>query len=156
MTQRDVNMRGIAREWLAARIIVVGGFAVAIAVAAYFTLRPAPQPLAEEQPVAPAAQSKTPAQTAREANASAGMMLCAMELLNAKNFGIVPSYGQLASPLPKTTATRGRYICTAATNVAKYTMTADLVCRNLQEPRCTDLYSITREDGTVLYQRQAQ
>ena len=150
----DANMRGIAREWLAARIVVVGGFLVAIAVAAYFTLRPAPQPVAEVQPAAPAQQQMTTAQQAADANAKAGMMVCAMELMNAKNFGIIPSYGQLTSIAPRATTVRGRYVCSAATSASQYIIAADLLCRTLQNPRCVFLYRITTGDGTVLYQRQ--
>ena len=151
----DANRRGTQREWLAARVVVVGGFLVAIAVAAYFTLRPAPQPVVEEQPAAPPAQQQVmTAQQAAEANARAGMMVCAMELVNAKNSGIIPSYGQLIDMLPKATGKRGRYVCRAATQAAKYAISADLVCRTLQDPRCVLLYRITAGDGTVLYQRQ--
>jgi hypothetical protein len=31
---------------------------------------------------------------------------------------------------------------------------ADLVCRDLRDRRCVNLYSVTQDDGTVLYQRQ--
>jgi len=150
----DENMRGTQREWLAARIVILGGFAIAIAVAAYFTLRPAPQPVAETQPAAPAQQQMTPAQQAADTNAKAGMMVCAMELVNAENFGIIPSYGKLSSPFPKATDVRGRYVCSAATQTTKYIIAADLICRDLKDSRCVFVYSIATGDGTVLYQRQ--
>ncbi|HXM00531.1 MAG TPA: hypothetical protein VN932_11420, partial [Rhizomicrobium sp.] len=114
MTQRDTNLRGISREWLAARIVLLGGFVIAIAVAAYFTLRPAP--VVQQQPAAQT-EDQAAVLARKEANAKAAIMVCAMELLNAKNTGIVPSYGQLASMLPRKTATRGRYACIAGTNV---------------------------------------
>jgi hypothetical protein len=150
----DANMRGISREWLAARIVVIGGFLIAIAVVAYFTLRPTPQPVAESQPAAPVPQQMTTAEQKANANARDGMMVCAMELVNAKNSGIVPAYGQLASMLPSATAVRGRYVCNAATPAAKYAIAADLLCRNLQDPRCVLLYQIATGKGTVLYRRQ--
>jgi len=154
MTQRDTNLRGIAREWLAARIIVLGGFVIAIAVAAYFTLRPAP--VTQQQPAAQTEQQAATTLARKTANAKAAIMVCAMELLNAKNFGIVPSYGQLVSMYPKKTATRGRYACTAGTNVARYVIAGDLVCHNLLDSRCVSLYEIKTGDGTLLYQRQRQ
>ena len=150
----DANLRGIAREWLAARIVVVGGFLVAIAIAAYFMFRPAPQPVAEAQPSVAQQQQAAPAQQRANANNKAAMMVCAQELLSAKNFGIIPSYGQLSSAFPKTTDVRGRYVCSAATQAAKYIIAADLVCRNLEDLRCVFLFSVTAADGTVLYQRQ--
>jgi hypothetical protein len=153
MTEFDRNMRGIGREWLAARIVVLGGFVIAIAVAAYFTLRPAP--VVEQQPPAPVAQPTLPAQTAAQRNVTAGAMLCVMALQNAKNYGIVPAYGRLTSMAPKFTHERGRYICTAGTSVGTYVITADLLCRNLTDTRCVVPFIIKRDDGTLLYQRQS-
>jgi hypothetical protein len=145
----DANRRGISREWLAARIVIGVGFVVAIAVAAYFTLRPA-QPPAEQPPVVQ--QQLTPAQE-KDRDAKDAMLVCAQELLNAKNTGIIPSYGQLASPYPRTTKVHGRYACFAATHAAAYVIAADLVCRNLLDSRCVTLYSVATSDGTMLYRR---
>ena len=152
MSDHDANMRGTQREWLAARIVVVGGFATAMAIAAYFTFRPAAQPIAEEQPAAE--QQATPAQQGADSNAKAGLMVCTQELANAQNFGIIPSYGRLSSASPKATDVRGRYVCSAATTAAKYLIAADLICRDLRDARCVVLYTVTTGDGTVLYQRQ--
>jgi hypothetical protein len=148
----DEMQRGTAREWLAARVVVVGGFLIAIAVAAYFTLRPAPQPVTEAQPAAQ--QQPMTAQQAASQNAKDAMLVCAQELVNAKNSGIVPASGQLANAFPKATSVRARYVCTAATSAAKYLISADLVCRDLLNSRCVRLYSITDAHGMVLYQRQ--
>jgi hypothetical protein len=148
----DANRRGISREWLAARIVIGVGFVAAIAVAAYFTLRPA-QPPAEQPPAPVVQQQLTPAQE-KDRNAKDAMMVCAQELLNAKNSGIIPSYGQLASPFPRTTKVHGRYACLAATHATAYVIAADLVCRNLLDSRCVTLYSVATSDGTMLYHRQ--
>jgi hypothetical protein len=151
MTQRDTNLRGISREWLAARIVLLGGFVLAIAVAAYFTLRPAP--VVQQLPAAQTEDQAAAVLARKEANAKAAIMVCAMELLNAKNTGIVPSYGQLVGMLPRKTATRGRYACIAGTNVTHYVIEADLVCRNLLDSRCVALHEVKTSDGTLLYQR---
>jgi hypothetical protein len=155
MTDYDDMVRGTVREWFWARVILVGGFIVAIAVAGYFgwqryqaTIRAQQQPAPQSQ----AAGQKSSHEAELEAKAKGAMMFCAMELLNAKNMGVVPSYGQLASPLPEKTAKTGRYACTAATQVTKYRIEANLVCRQLTNPACVQLHSITSDDGTVLYQ----
>ena len=80
--------------------------------------------------------------------------VCTQTLNSAKNFGIVPQYGELASPRLAATDLPGRYICVAQTKVAKYLMAVDLQCRNLNSPRCVSLYNVSQADGTVLYQRQ--
>jgi hypothetical protein len=149
--------RGTQREWAMARIVLIGGFAIAIGVAAWFALRPAP--VETVPPVAslpPPAHLKIPGNPSSQerADSNAAMMVCAQELMNAKNNGSVPAYGQLSSLLPKATAVRGRYTCQVATSAEKYTISADLICRTLTDSRCVALYDVTTADGTVLYQRQ--
>jgi hypothetical protein len=158
MDDFEAHRRGTEREWLAARIVIGGGFVIAIAVAAFFALRPAPQAVpVEQQASAPTQQEQTAApQSQSQSDAKAAMMVCAMELVNAKNIGIIPPDGQLTSLMPKDTGVQGRYSCSAATSAAKYKIAADLVCRNVQNARCIFLYNIETADGTVLYQRQQQ
>ena len=72
----------------------------------------------------------------------------------AKNFGIVPQYGQLASARLEKTTVQGRYACLATTHSTKYVLIVDLVCRNFKDPRCSSLYNVSQADGAVLYQRQ--
>lgn len=145
--------RATAREWLAARIVLVGGFAAAIAVAAYFALQPAPPPVTEEANIPPP-EAQAPAQTQQQTDANAAMLVCAQELLNAKNNGSIPSYGQLSSLVPTVTNVKGRYACHATTPAASYTINADLVCRNLTDSHCVHIYNVTTGDGKILYQRQ--
>jgi hypothetical protein len=80
--------------------------------------------------------------------------VCTGALANAKNFGIVPQYGQLASARLEQTNVQGRYACLARTPASKYLLVVDLLCRNFKNPRCTSLYNVSQTDGTVLYQRQ--
>jgi hypothetical protein len=145
----DHDMRAAAREWRTGLIVVVAGFAVAIAVAGYFAYasrNPAPVPQASI-----AVPTLTPAQREEQLKRLA-LALCAVEIVNAKNIGIVPPYGRYAGG-PKATDHRGRYVCVASTGVAKYSIAADLVCRQLLDARCVDIYSVTSDDGTVLYKR---
>lgn len=157
MTDYEDMVRGTAREWFWARTVLVGGFIVAIAVAGYFAwqhhediVTAQKQEAAVQALVAREQQPRV--ESKADADAKAGMMFCAMELVNAKNMGIIPPFGQLASPQPHKTEKQGRYACLAATQVSKYEIQADLVCRTLVDPKCIHLHSVKSDDGTMLYQ----
>ena len=111
--------------------------------------------LSDSAPLAPIRVSMTLAAMPLEAAASTKHALCRMELANAQNFGLIPSFGKLSDPDPKATDVQGRYVCQVATPAAKYTIMADLVCSNLGDRRCVELYSVA-QGSTVLYQRQGQ
>ncbi|HEY2033811.1 MAG TPA: hypothetical protein VGH02_09020 [Rhizomicrobium sp.] len=162
MTDYDDKMRGTAREWFWARVVLIGGFVIAVAVAGYFVWQRHQDEIAARQQAAALAQSAqqqqhtmTPEQMRQaraDENAKLGMMICAMELVSAKNMGVIPPYGQLAESQPRLTAKKGRLSCQAATQVSKYEIQADLICRTLVDPRCMKLHSVKSDDGTMLYQ----
>jgi len=87
-------------------------------------------------------------------DAEAALALCTAALDTSKAYGIVPQFGKLASAGLQVTNVKGRYKCLASTDAARYVIAADLVCRDLRDRRCVNLYSVTQDDGTVLYQRQ--
>jgi hypothetical protein len=134
----------LAWEWRAALITVIGGFVVAAAVLGYFTWRGAHL----RQSYINAVKQQT------AVNAEAQVALCTASLSRAEAFGIVPNYAKVSGGLQLTNV-KGRYACTAATSVASYTMLSDLLCRDLRDQRCVMLYSVTQQDGTVLYQRRS-
>lgn len=138
--------RFLAREWLAIRIIVFGGFLVAIIAAIWFGII-VPKVIAPRQ-LRDRITTQIHTLLTQEAQ------VCTSALGSAKNFGIVPQYGQLASAKLAQTNVQGRYACLAATHAAKYVLIVDLLCRNLTDSRCVSLYNISQTDGTVLYQRQ--
>jgi hypothetical protein len=138
--------RALAREWLAARIIVIGGLAVALIAAIVLGV-------IIPQYVAPRVQRAILAKQVVSL-LKTEVQICSMALGSAKNFGIVPQYGQLASARLEQTNVQGRYACLAATHSTKYVLIVDLVCRNFKDPRCTSLYNVSQTDGTLLYQRQ--
>ncbi|HEX3430075.1 MAG TPA: hypothetical protein VHT03_04245 [Rhizomicrobium sp.] len=141
--QRD---RALAREWLAMRIVVIGGFAVALVAAIYFGIV-VPKIIAPRELRATLTHQIRTLLTQEQ-------QVCTTALASAKNFGIVPQYGQLATARLAQTNVQGRYACLAATHAAKYVMIVDLLCRNLKDQRCVSLYNISQTDGTMLYQRQ--
>ncbi|HEX3666337.1 MAG TPA: hypothetical protein VHU23_14020 [Rhizomicrobium sp.] len=148
MTSLDTTgtQQALAREWLAVRIIVIGGFLVALLAGLWFGVIYPDYVLPHQQRTL--LQNRVQRILGEEAE------VCTLALNNAKNFGIVPQYGQLASLRMVLTSVRGRYICAAQTKIAKYFLTLDLQCRDLKSPRCVSLYNIAQPDGTVLYQRQ--
>jgi len=162
MTDYEDMKRGTAREWFWARVVLIGGFVVALAVAGYFAWQRHEAIIAAQQQEAAAlaqtAQPEptmTPEQMRRaraDASAKAGMMICAMELLSAKNVGVIPPYGELADSEPHATSKKNRVACLAATQVTKYVIEADLMCRTLVDPKCMKLHSVKSDDGTMLYQ----
>ena len=136
----------LKREWLLARIIVIGGFVIAIASAVYFGYV-VPRII---QP----RELKTALVNRVNTLLSAESQICNMALNSARNFGIVPQYGRLASQKLALTPMQGRYVCLARTSTVNYVLAVDLLCKNLKDPRCTSLYNVTQTDGTLLYQRQ--
>jgi len=150
MSDQNPNMRRLQFEWYAALATIIGGFIIAIAVAAYLTFG---GKAATQTAAVPPSQAEI--QKARAAAmAQLGAELCGLELANAQTFGVVPNFGKLLTPQPRATDVRGRYVCVAGTQVTKYVLAGDLMCRNLKDSRCVSLFSVTQDDGTVLYQRQ--
>lgn len=131
-------------EWRAALITVIGGFVLLTAALGCLTYRAVHMQQTYVKDV----------QQQAHINAEAEMALCTASLQRAKAFGIVPNYGKLSGPGLQLTKVKGRYACTAATDVAQYTMVSDLLCRDLRDQRCVSLFSVVQQDGTVLYRRQ--
>jgi hypothetical protein len=147
MTQYELEprTRGWLRwEWRAALITVIGTFVLIVGTFLYLSYRFAHL----------RATYNAAAQQQTHINAAAEMALCTAALNHAKSFGIVPNYGKLSGPGLQLTNVKGRYACTAATSVTQYTVLSDLLCRDLRDQRCTALYSVVQQDGTVLYRRQ--
>jgi hypothetical protein len=84
---------------------------------------------------------------------AAALALCTAALTTTQGFGIVPAYTQLASDMVQGGTVRGRYTCFARTDAAKYQITFDLMCKDLGEAKCLNLYSVTQDGTGTLYQR---
>ena len=155
MAEQDKNLRAISREWMAARIVVIAGFILALGAGGYFAYEARQIVMANRHRVLAAVQAEQAQENAQETSDVEGEQLCKTALANAKNFGIVPTYGQLTAYTPKKSDVTGRYVCEAATTATKYVIAADLVCRKMDNAQCVNLFSITQSDGTVLYQRHS-
>jgi len=152
MTDYDDMQRATRREWAVAKFVVIGGLIIASAVAGYLGWQHYKEVAAEQLIASPQYQEQQ-FQKARQENQIrvAGQLVCAMQLAQAKQLGIVPKYAQVISKMPYVTKTRGEYSCDVASQVSRYRITADLVCRQIVNPKCTKVVSVQMDDGTVLY-----
>src|SRR5277367_5937903 len=96
LPEENPKQHALRREWAAARVVIIGGFIVAIAVAGYFAYR-------QEQATRALTQANAPqAGLAHKVDpkllARAELAICSAELVQAQGIGIVPTYGQLATP----------------------------------------------------------
>jgi hypothetical protein len=146
MEQSDI--RALKREWTISLAVVIGGFVIAIAVAAFLTFGHKPRATVPDE-----TQVAEPAPP-RESDLSDSKQVCRTALVNAKNFGVLPDAGRLTDQIPRPTDQQGRYVCDAQTAKAKYSLAVDVVCEQIAKAQCVNLYSISQDDGSVLYQRQ--
>jgi len=153
MSEHEPDIAALKREWMAARIVLIGGFALALAVGTYAGIVWRGSVLHARERAAAAIAQEQAAVTAEQSNAGAGAQLCRMALANAQSFGIVPGFARLTQENPAETKKTGRYLCAAATDSSQFALAADLVCRDLKNPQCVSLYSVTQNGGAVLYQR---
>ena len=154
MSEQNTDIPALKREWLAARIVVIGGFLIAIAAGVYAGLVWRGQIVHARDVAAAAFAQEEAASATEEANIKAAAQFCVAALTNAKKAGIVPRFGQLTSAEPQRTKVTGRYLCSAATPSSKFMVTADLICRDLKSAKCVSLYSVTQNGSIVLYRRQ--
>ena len=151
LPEDDSNQHALKREWAAARIVVIGGLLVALVVAGYFAYRQGQTMRAEQEASMPHAM--TPNKVDQKLLARAELAVCSAELQQAKDIGIVPQYGRLASPKLTRGSVPRRFICVAATHLAAYYIAADIACDNLADARCVSIYRIALKDGRLLYDR---
>lgn len=153
MSEHDAGLTALKREWLVARIVLIGGFILAIGFGGYAAYIWRTGVANARQRAAAEMSAQQAANDAQTANAQAGALVCHQALANAQNFGIVPSFTKLTNDQPQRTNVTGRYTCAAATDSSQFVLMAELVCKDLNNPRCVPLYSVTQNGGAVLYQR---
>src|SRR6185437_10950686 len=113
MMDDNDDLRMTVREWKAARIVLIGGFIIAVAVAGYFAWTQHQQALAtaaaqqaQEQAAEQAAAGPTKAQIA-QAQARMGLAVCLRVAINAAADGIIPQYSKVDSRSPTPTKVQG-------------------------------------------------
>ena len=140
MINQDVNIRALRREWLAARIVAALTVVLLVAAVVQFVIWP------PSGTTAPAAMSD-------DQRHAAALALCSAALASTQGFGIVPAYTKLASDTVQSGSVRGRYTCFAQTDAAKYQITFDLMCKDLGDAKCLNLYSVAQDGSGAIYQR---
>jgi len=140
MIDQDVNIKALQREWLAARI--VAALTVVLLIAAVVQVA-----------IWPPTGATSPTAVSDADRRAAAVALCSAALATTQGFGILPAYTKLASDLVQPSSVRGRYTCFAQTDAAKYQITFDLMCKDLGEAKCLNLYSVTQDGTGAIYQR---
>jgi hypothetical protein len=144
MSQAEHNLRMLRLEWLTAQVLLALG--VIIGIAGFFapvSFKAGPGSI----PSIPGAAS------APSSQAAAAQQFCSTAVARARDFGVVPGDTR-PSGVPDKTDVRGRYVCAAETSSSKFTVSVDLLCRDVGTESCFSLFNVTQSDGTVLYQRQ--
>jgi hypothetical protein len=156
MSQSEPGFRALQREWIAARLVLALGIVGAGATFTWLWFhRPVAIEPAGSTDAASSATSGSSEGGASSANAgSQGQLFCSTTVTVAQSFGIVPPAAK-PDGTPQKTDVQGRYVCVAQGDTTKYTISVDLMCRDLGEQHCFNLFNVTQSDGNVLYQRQS-
>lgn len=151
LPEDDKKMGALKREWAAARIVVIGGFIVAIAVAGYFVYRARQQQIAQ-QPVVHA--TVVGPKVDRKVLVRIELAVCTAELMRAKDVGAIPAYGELATgQLVRAGDAPRRFICEAKTHLTNYFIAADVLCDKLSDPRCVSVFRVATREKQLIYSR---
>jgi hypothetical protein len=146
MSEAEPNLRMLRLEWLTAQVLLALG--VIIGIAGFFA------PVSFK--AGPGSTSSTPgAASAPSPQAAAGEQFCSTAVARARDYGVVPGDTRPAG-MPDKTDVTGRYVCAAENASGRFTVSVDLLCRDIGTERCFSLFNVTQSDGTVLYQRQDQ
>lgn len=140
MTETDADMRGLRREWLAARVFAIVGGLLVIAICVLVVIS--------------GGNNQARVQQAALQRHEMTVALCSAGLASAEGFALVPGYTKLASDIVQTGSVAGRYTCFGQTDAAKYQITFDLMCKNLDDPKCINLFSVTQDGTGSIYQRR--
>lgn len=79
--------------------------------------------------------------------------VCGAALSRASNIGVISTDAKLSSADATDTDTKDRKVCTAKSGGTSYTMTVDVLCDDMSQGKCLNLYKITDSAGATLYQR---
>ncbi|MEJ1969359.1 MAG: hypothetical protein WDN03_12115 [Rhizomicrobium sp.] len=161
--EHDPDVPALQREWLVARLVAALGLVLLLSAAAVMGAAhwsrmppaPAPAPAAAPPPVVAGGETAVvPVAPSADARRQENIALCTAALAAAQRLGYVPAFATVASDETWNTEVRGRYICLARTDAAKYSLDFDLTCTNLGAGDCISLYSVSQAGGGVLYQRK--
>jgi hypothetical protein len=87
------------------------------------------------------------------AMAAADRSVCEATLARAQAYGIFDTTAQVTSKDASTTDVKNRMTCSAQSGETTYTITVDVPCNDMGDPRCLKLYKITDSSGATLFRR---
>jgi hypothetical protein len=143
MSHTEQDLRTLRVEWVVARVVFAIGIVASIAAFVWLGLHRPPSTLTQSGESAQVATGQGPAQ-----------QFCSSAVGVAQSYGIVPN-SATPSGVPQKTDVTGRYVCLAQNGAARFTISVDLLCRDLGDQRCFSLFTVTQDDGSVLFQRQS-
>jgi hypothetical protein len=147
MSADDWDIGALKREWAAARVVA----ALVIFLVLVFGTMGIMGWWQGQRPEATAVAPSAPGSA--EARREEGIAICSAALVAVQNLGLVPQFATLDGGDTQPTGVRGRYVCAAKTDAAKYAVTFDLTCTNLGAANCIAPFSIIQDGNTVIYKR---
>lgn len=79
---------------------------------------------------------------------------CGTALARVRDYGVVPYNSTLSSGADGTKNADGRVECAAVHGDQSYSMTVNLNCDDLSDPKCLEIYRVTQGDGNALFQKR--
>ena len=79
---------------------------------------------------------------------------CGTALARVRDYGVVPFNSTLSSDADGTKTADGRVECAAVNGDQTYSMTVNLNCDDLSDPKCLEIYRVTQGDGNALFQKR--
>jgi hypothetical protein len=79
---------------------------------------------------------------------------CGTALARVRDYGVVPYNSTLSGDADGTKNANGRVECAAVHGDQTYSMTVNLNCVNLSDPKCLEIYRVTQGDGNALFQKR--
>jgi hypothetical protein len=79
---------------------------------------------------------------------------CGTALARVRDYGVVPFNSTLSSDADGTKNAEGRVECAAVHGDQTYSMTVNVNCDDLSDPKCLEVYRVTQGDGNALFQKR--
>lgn len=79
---------------------------------------------------------------------------CGTALARVRDYGVVPFNSTLSGDAEGTKNADGRIQCAATHGDQTYSMTVNLKCDDLSDPKCLEIYRVTQGDGNALFQKR--
>jgi hypothetical protein len=79
---------------------------------------------------------------------------CGTALARVRDYGVVPYNTKLSGDTEGKKTDDGRIACAATSGDQTYSMLVNVMCDDLSNPKCLEVYRVTEGKGTALYQKR--